>query len=304
MSELAVIGCVSVDTIRVPGTVMEEVFGGSAGYAAVAASFFTKVHLVSNIGPDYPPHLLDQLKYLGIDISGLRVADGKSTHFDVEYDGELASEHYHEVEMNVANHDIVIPPEVEKCKYIYLSATDPEIQIGLMEKLRDDQIIALDTHAMWIKSKKEMVKKAFRMADIVFLNSDEAKDLTGLQIIKNAGVKIMEDGVDKLIIKKGSHGAVWFEPGNMYQVPAYDTPAMDIVDPTGCGDSTAGGFMGRLAANDGADIPLWDIYHKSLLFGMVAASFNLSDFSINNMLNITADDIWHRYDLFRDKLRI
>ncbi len=304
MSDLGIIGCVSVDTIRVPNRVEKEVFGGSGGYAAVAASFFTKVHLISNIGTDYPQVLLGQLEKLGINISGLNVLEGPSTHFDVEYDGELADEHYHVVDMNVGDGEIALPKDIDKCKFIYLSANDPEIQLDIMKKLNENQVIALDTHAMWIESKKDKVVEAFQNADIVFLNSNEAKMYSGKSIIKNAGKSIMEDGVDKLIIKKGSHGAVYFEPESMYQVPAFITLDMKVVDPTGCGDSTAGGFMGMLASNHGTKIELSDIYHKSLLFGMVMASFNLMDFSIKKMTEITMEDVWYRYDLFRDMLRI
>ena len=304
MSDLAVIGCVSIDNIRVPGKVYRNVFGGSAGYAAVAASFLTKVHLISNIGTDFLPEVMDQLVGLGIDTSGLRVIPGRSTHFDVEYGGELADEFYHAADMNVGDEEIVLPELVERCRYVYLSANDPEIQIEIMERLEGEHTIALDTHAMWIESKKEKVKEALEMADIVFINSNEAKMFSGKQIIKNAAKVIMEGGVRKLVIKKGAHGAIFFTPDSMYPMAAYDNVNMDIIDPTGCGDSTAGGFMGTLAANHGASIPLHNIYRKALLFGMVMASFNLMDFSIGKMLRIEKEDIWHRYDLFRDMLRI
>ena len=304
MSDLAVIGCVSIDNIRVPGKVFRNVFGGSGGYAAVAASFFTGVHLVSNIGTDFPDSTLKDLIRRGIDTSGLRIIDGRSTHFDVEYGGELADEYYHVVEMNVGNEEIQIPDSIKDCRYVYISANDPDIQIDIIERLPGDHVVALDTHAMWIDSKIEKVREAFRLADIVFLNSNEAKRFSGKRMIKNAAKMIMEGGVDKLIVKKGAHGAIFFSPDRMIPVSAYETLDVDIVDPTGCGDSTAGGFMSTLAADHGSREPLNDIYRKALLFGMVMASFNMMDYSIGKMLEIDREDVWHRYDRFRDMLRV
>jgi len=304
MSDLAIIGCVSIDNIRVPGRVLRNVFGGSGGYAAVAASFFTRVHLISNIGTDYPEAMLERLRGLGIDTSGLRVVEGKTTHFDVEYGGELADEYYHAADMNVGNDEIIIPDSMEEYKYVYLSANDPDNQIDIMKRLGEQHVVALDTHAMWIESKIDRVREAFSMADIVFLNSNEAKKYSGKRIIKNAAQVIMDGNVDRLIIKKGSHGAIFFTPQRMIPVAAYSNMDLNIVDPTGCGDSTAGGFMGTLAANDGAVVPLNDIHRKALLFGMVMASFNLMDYSITKMLDIDREDVWHRYDHFRDMLRI
>ena len=304
MSDLAVIGCVSIDNIRVPGKVLHNVFGGSGGYAAVAASFFSKVYLVSNIGTDFPKETLQKLEGLGIETGGLRVIEGKSTHFDVEYGGELADEYYHAADINVGNEEIVIPDVIKNCKYVYLSANDPDIQIDLMKRLDDEQVIVMDTHAMWIESKKERVREAFRLADIVFVNSNEAKMYSQKKIIKNAARCIMDEGVEKLIIKKGAHGAILFTPDDMYQASAFDNLEIEKVDPTGCGDSTAGGFVGTLAANDGAKVPLINVYKKALLFGMVTASFNLMDYSIHKMLDISREDVWHRYDRFRDMLRI
>ena len=173
-----------------------------------------------------------------------------------------------------------------------------------MKRLGEQHVVALDTHAMWIESKIDRVREAFSMADIVFLNSNEAKKYSGKRIIKNAAQVIMDGNVDRLIIKKGSHGAIFFTPQRMIPVAAYSNMDLNIVDPTGCGDSTAGGFMGTLAANDGAVVPLNDIHRKALLFGMVMASFNLMDYSITKMLDIDGEDVWHRYDHFRDMLRI
>ena len=298
------IGCVSIDNIRFPGKVLRDVFGGSGGYAAVAASFFSKVYLISNIGTDFPKETLRRLEKLGIDTIGLRVIEGKSTHFDVEYGEELADEFYHAADMNVGNEEIIIPDAVGRCKYVYISANDPDIQIDLMKRMDDDKIIVLDTHAMWIENKKARVEEAFRMADIVFVNSNEAKMFSRKKIIKNAAKVIMELGVEKLVVKKGAHGAILFTPDEMYQAAAYDDLDIEKIDPTGCGDSTAGGFVGTLAANDEAAVPLNNVYKKALLFGMVTASFNLMDYSINKMLEISTEDIWHRYDRFRDMLRI
>jgi len=304
MSDLAVIGCVSIDNIRVPGKIYQNVFGGSGGYAAVAASFFTKVHLISNIGTDFPAETLDKLKGLGINTSGLRVIEGKSTHFDVEYGGELADEYYHAADMNVGNDEIVLPELINECKFVYLSANDPDIQIDIMYRLKKGITIALDTHAMWIESKRDRVLKAFEMADIVFVNSNEAKMFSGKRIVKNAAKAIMEEGVERLVIKKGAHGGILFTAAEMYPMAAYDDLDMLIVDPTGCGDSTAGGFMGTLAANDDAIVKLNNIYKKALVFDMVTASFNLMDYSIHKMLTIDREDVWHRYDRFRDMLRM
>lgn len=304
MANLTVIGCVSVDNIRVPGHAVRDVFGGSAGYAAMAASFFTDVALVSTIGTNYPQEILNTLRAKGIDIDGLRVLRGKSTHFDVEYDEELFEATYHAVDLNVLDEGILLPKDARRSKFIYISANDPDIQLALIDQLASSQVVATDTHSMWIETKREMVKQVMERIDIMFANNVEVCKFSERQSLKHAAKKIMALGVKHLIVKKGQHGAILFSDGKMYPAIAYDTYDMNIVDPTGCGDTVAGGYMGVLAGNRQHFEELNDIHLKALIFGLVVASFNIMDFSIGKLLSIAPDEIWRRYDRFRDMIRL
>jgi sugar/nucleoside kinase (ribokinase family) len=304
MSTLAIIGCVSIDNIRVPGRQVTNVFGGSAGYAAIAASFFTDVALISNVGSDFPATIYDMLKSRNINLEGLRRCEGKSTHFDIEYDEELFEATYHAADLNVLNDGLVLPENIRDSKFIYISANDPEIQLELIDKLDREQIIGTDTHSMWIEQKREQVRDVMERVDIMFANNVEVCKFAGKQSLKSAAKQIMELGVKQLIVKKGQHGAILFTDNKMYPAIAYDTYNMEIVDPTGCGDTVAGGFMGVLAGNTQHKEELNEVYIKALIFGLVVASFNIMNFSISKLLAISTEDIWRRYDRFRDMIRL
>jgi sugar/nucleoside kinase (ribokinase family) len=303
-SKLAVIGCVSVDCIRVPGKTVKNVFGGSAGYAAIAASFFTNVALISTVGDDYPAELLEILKSRNIDTDGLKFVEGKTAHFDVEYDEELFEAFYHKADLNVLQNGITVPEEHRDARTVYISANDPEIQLELIDELSPSAIIGADTHSMWIEKKREYVEELIKKVDVMFMNNVEVCKFSNKESLKASAQQIMSLGLPKLVVKKGQHGAVLFANEKMYPAIAYETYDMAIVDPTGCGDTVAGGFMGVIASENTAKEKLNELYLKALIFGLVVASFNIMDFSIYKLLKITKEDIWRRYDRFRDMIRL
>jgi sugar/nucleoside kinase (ribokinase family) len=304
MSRLTIIGALSIDDIKVPGRVVKNVFGGAAGYAAIASSFFTDTAIVSNIGTDYPDEFLELLKSRGINIDGLRRLDGYSSHFEVEYDEELYTAKYQTVDLNVLSERILLPSFVRDSKYVYLATNDPEIQLALIDKLSSSQRIATDTHSIWIEKKRDSVREVMEKVDIVFADDVEVCQFGNKQRLKSAAEEILKLGVSKLIVRKGEHGAILFADNKMYPAIAYDTYDMELVDPTGYGGTVAGGFLGMLADEENHEEALNNIHLKALAFGLVIASFKVMDFSINSLLTITKEDIWRRYDRFRDMLSL
>jgi sugar/nucleoside kinase (ribokinase family) len=301
---LTVIGALSIDDIRVPGKTVSGIFGGAAGYAAIAASFFTPTALVSNIGTDYPSEFLDILRARNINLDGIRRCDGNSSRFVLEYDDELYNAKYIVADLNVLTERIIIPGYARNSKYVYLATNDPDIQLVLIEKLSSSQLIATDTHALWIANKKDEVRRVMEQVDIMFMDDTEVCQFGGKLSLKNAAEQILKLGVSKLVVKKKEHGAILFADNKMYPSIAYDTYDMKIVDPTGYGGILAGGFLGVIAENERCEEKLNNIYLKALAFGLVISSFKMEDFSINNLLTITKEDIWRRYDRFRDMLSL
>jgi sugar/nucleoside kinase (ribokinase family) len=301
---LTVIGALSIDTIKASGRTEKNIFGGSAGYASIAASFFTNVNLVSNIGTDYPPEFIEILKKRNINIQGVRRIEGLSSHFEVCYDDELCTPTYETIELNVLNDRIVIPDFARNTKYVYLATNDPEIQLTLIEKLSSAQIVATDTHSTWIEKKYDCVKTVMERVDIMFMDDTEVCLFGRKHRLRNAASEILKLGVSKLVVKKREHGAILFADNKMYPAIGYDTYDMNVIDPTGYGGTIAGGFIGVLADDEMREEKLNNIYLKALAFALVVASFKIEDFSILNLLRITKEDIWRRYDRFRDMLSL
>jgi len=304
--KFAAIGALSLDRIRFKdGRTYEGVFGGSAGYAAVGASFFGSSSIVTNVGKDYPAEFLEKLEDRGIDTSGIRMLKEElSSRFSISYDDELTEKEGTTIELNALLAGINIPENIQDCKYVFIAGNDPTLQLAIMDELKGEHTIAVSTHMHWIREQPDLVLEVIRRSNIVFINDKELCVLTGKKQLRNAGQELFKYGISLLIVKKGEHGAVLFQKDRIYPVISYDRMDMVSVDPTGCGGILVGAFMGFLASNGEKREPLKNEYFKALAFGLVVRSFKIEDVSYRRLLTLKREDIWRRYDHFRDMLTL
>lgn len=297
MGKLVVVGPVSLDHIKTPFGEVKSTLGGAAAYFALAASFFTDVALVSNIGEDFPHQVILKLRDKGINVTGIRKREGKSAHFDMEYDESLYDVKYHAIELGVTSLDMVIPPHFHEAEMLYLATSDPETQLRLMGKSKA-KLKAIDSHAHWIDTKRKDVEEAIKKSDICFLNDIEARKLTNERNLIKAGRKILAHGPKVAVIKKGEHGALVFSENSLTAFPA--VPLADVTDPTGCGDSFAGGFCGYLCERGLSQ----ESIKGALVYGNVIASFVAEGFGTQRLWTLRAFELQRRIEEFKKMLSV
>jgi sugar/nucleoside kinase (ribokinase family) len=296
MVDVIMVGTVALDSVRTPFGEVEETLGGSSVYASVAASLFSQVGLVGVIGKDFPQKHLDFLKQKGIDLAGLETADGDTFRWKGYYEYDMNQAHTLDTRLNVLSQfNPKLPESYRDCRYVFLANTDPEIQLNVYDQMRKPKLVMLDTMNFWIENKKEALKKIIEKVDVLLTNDAEARQFFGTPNLVKAGRSFLEMGPKAVIIKKGEHGALLFTDGQCFSAPAY--PLENLVDPTGAGDSFAGGFIGWLAKTD--DISPRNM-RKAVVFGSSVASYNAEDFSLNKLQRINRDDIFNRYMMFQD----
>jgi len=303
-NRVTTVGALSLDTVNFhDGRSINNVFGGSAGYAAMGASFFTDVLLVSNVGRDYPGEFLKNLNSRGIDTTGVAGFDNEeSTRFSITYDEELVEMEGTLVDLNVLEKGIRLPVDIGESRYVYVAGNDPTVQLKVLKELGSEQVKAVSTHMHWINEKPELVREVIGNSDIVFIDERDVRKLTGIKQLKKASTVFFDLGISVLVVKKGEHGALLFQGDRVYPFIAYDRLDMENMDPTGCGGVLVGAFLGFLAKNDGMAEPLLDRYFKALAFGLVVRSFKIEADSYTRLLDLSSEDIWRRYDQFRDVL--
>jgi sugar/nucleoside kinase (ribokinase family) len=296
MVDVIMVGTVALDSVKTPFGEVEETLGGSSVYASVAASLFAKVGLVGVIGKDFPQRHIDFLKEKGIDLAGLETADGDTFRWKGYYEYDMNQAHTLDTRLNVLSRfNPKLPQTYRDARYVFLANTDPEIQLNVLEQIRKPKLIMLDTMNFWIDNKKDALKKVIEKVDVMLTNDAEARQFFGTPNLVKAGKAFLEMGPKAVIIKKGEHGAILFTGDQCFSAPAY--PLEELVDPTGAGDSFAGGFIGWLAKTD--DISPRNM-RKAVVFGSAIASYNAEDFSLNKLKKIDRDDIFNRYMMFQD----
>jgi sugar/nucleoside kinase (ribokinase family) len=296
MVDVIMVGTVALDSVRTPFGEVEETLGGSSVYASVAASLFSQVGLVGVIGKDFPQKHLDFLRQKGIDLAGLETADGDTFRWKGYYEYDMNQAHTLDTRLNVLSQfNPKLPETYRDCRYVFLANTDPEIQLNVYNQMRKPKLVMLDTMNFWIENKKDALKKIVEEVDVLLTNDAEARQFFGTPNLVKAGRSFLDMGPKAVIIKKGEHGALLFTDGQCFSAPAY--PLENLVDPTGAGDSFAGGFIGWLAKTD--DISPRNM-RKAVVFGSAVASYNAEDFSLNNLKRINRDDIFNRYMMFQD----
>jgi sugar/nucleoside kinase (ribokinase family) len=296
MVDVIVAGTVALDSIKTPFGEVKEILGGSAVYASVAAKNFTSPGIVAVIGKDFPKKHIDFLETMGVDISGLETQSGDTFRWEGYYDYDMNQVHTVDTKLNVlASFDPKVPDAYRSAKYVFLANTDPEIQMKTLKQMHKPKLVMMDTMNFWITSKKEELKRMIEQVDVIVTNDAEARQFFDTPNLISAGRSFLNMGPKAVIIKKGEHGAILFTENSCFSAPAY--PLEKLVDPTGAGDSFAGGFIGWLAKTD--DISPRNM-RKAVIFGSAIASFDTEDFSLNKLKTITKDDIFSRYMMFQD----
>ncbi len=296
-----VVGTVTLDTVETPQKRVEDVLGGSGTYAAVAASFFGNlVRLIGVVGADFPQTYTDFLQTQGICLEGLkRVAGGKTFRWGGRYAEDFNVRDTLFTELNViADFHPTLPDTYKETPYLFLANDPPQLQLSIIEQVSKPKLIVCDTMDFWIHEEREALEKTIERVDILILNDSEAKLLTGESNLLNAARAILRKGPQRVIIKKGEHGAISITKSSFFSAPAY--PLTQVTDPTGAGDSFAGGFMGYLASV--GDVSEGSI-RKAMMYGTVVASFNIEDFSINRQKSVQFDEIEERYRELEDAVR-
>jgi len=287
----------ALDSVRTPAGEVKDALGGAADYSSVAASFFSPVQLVGVVGDDFPQTHLDYLKSRNIDLAGVQtIPGGKTFRWAGYYDFDLNVAHTLDTQLNVfADFKPVLPEAYKAAKYVFLANIDPELQLEVLSQVTNPTLTVCDTMNFWIDGKRDALLEVLKRVDVAFLNDAEARQLTGKLSVVQAAQALQEIGPKTVIIKKGEHGALLFGEGRHFAAPSY--PLEEISDPTGAGDSFAGGFIGYVAAQDDTS---FDTFRRAVVYGSVMASYNVEDFSLNRLRTLTPADIASRYRQFQE----
>ena len=273
--------------------------GGSAVYFSYAASYFTPVRLVGVVGDDWPDELTHVLQSRRIDTSGLQVVPGTKTfHWQGRYSANMNDRETIDVQLNVyGNHQPRLNDVHRRSPFLFLANGSPRLQLDVLDQMTGPQLVVADTMDLWIEHEREPLLRLLQRVDGLVLNDSEAQQLTGCQNIVQAGTRVLELGPAFVVIKKGEHGAVFFSKHETYTLPAF--PTKDVVDPTGAGDSFAGGMMGYLT-EQGNFAP--ETLKRAMAYGILVASFTVEDFSLDRLRGIERDEIELRMERYRKML--
>ena len=295
--QILVVGSVAYDTVKTPAGKRESQLGGSACYFSTSASYFTDVGLIGVVGRDFDPDDLDMLKRHGIDTSGLIEADGKTFRWFGEYMEDINTAVTLDTQLNVfGGFDPELCDAHSNTPYLFLANIDPTIQIKVLDSMSEKpKMVACDTMNLWIDVARPALNDLIRRVDILIINEDEAKQLTGEANLARAAHAILDLGPSSAIIKRGEYGVALFGDDFSFAAPAY--PLDQVIDPTGAGDSFAGGFMGYIASVDRID---QDALRTASIAGSTMASFAVEDFGLERIKILTKADIESRFDAFTD----
>ncbi len=290
-----IVGSVAFDNVKTPLGEVQDALGGAAVYSAVAASFFSPIKLVGVVGEDFPQKHMRFLASRNVDLAGLQRLAGKTFRWVGHYDGDLSQAHTLKTELNVFEHFRPrIPVDYRKAKYVFLANIDPELQLQVLDQVGCPELTVCDTMNYWIENKRDALLEVLKRVDVAFMNDGEARELCGTTSLVTAARQIRDFGPSAAVIKKGEHGALLVTDSAHFAAPSY--PLEQVVDPTGAGDSFAGGFIGHLATtNDISEANM----RKAVICGSTIASFNVEDFSLKRLATLTPEDIAERYREFR-----
>jgi len=291
---LLVVGSVAFDSVKTPFGEADEVLGGSATYFSTAASYFTDVNLVAVVGEDFPEKHINFLKSRRIDTTGLQREAGRTFRWKGEYGYDLNSARTLDTQLNVfESFKPEIPEKYKTSDVVFLANIDPVLQRDVLHQIDKPKLVACDTMNFWIEGKKDELVKTLAEVDVLLINEGEVRELAGEPNLVKAAKTVMAMGPSTLVVKRGEYGALMFSGDEVFSAPAY--PLESVFDPTGAGDSFAGGFVGYLDNVRNFD---GKYLRQAIIFGSVMASFNVEDFSLNRMRSLDYKEIESRYREF------
>ena len=295
MGKLLVVGSVALDTVKTPFGEVTEVLGGSATYFSTAASYFTSVDLIAVVGHDFPDQYVNFLKGRGIDLAGLERRPGSTFRWKGEYSHQLNEAHTLDTRLNVfETFRPKIPEQYRSPEVLFLGNIDPELQHDVLQQVKRPALVACDTMNFWINGKQDALWKVLAGIDVLIINDGEARALGGDPNLVKVAKKILSRGPKYLIVKRGEYGVLLFTGEHVFGAPAY--PLEEVRDPTGAGDTFAGGFLGYLAAT-GNRSPA--AMRQAIIFGSVMASFTVEAFSLDRLKNLDYKEIEERFRSFK-----
>lgn len=296
MIKLLVVGTVAYDSIETPFGKADNVLGGSALHFTNAASFFTDVGMVATVGNDFDLGGISFLKNRNVDMSGIKVDEGKTFRWEGKYGYDLNQAITLKTELNVVEtFKPRIPPDFSEADFVFLANIDPELQSYVIDQIKNpNTVVALDTMNFWIENKFNALIDVIKRVDMLVINEAELREISKEHNLVKGAKKIMEQGPSCIVAKRGEYGVLMLSREEIFLAPAY--PLEDVFDPTGAGDTFAGGLMGYLA-NVG-DISSETI-KQAIVMGSVMASFNVEDFSINRLKGLEYNEIRERYTAFK-----
>ena len=295
-SPVLVVGSVAFDTVRTPFGSGDEVLGGSGTYFSMAASFFTKVRLVAAVGEDFEDANAAPLRERGVDLDGLARIPGRTFRWEGEYGYDLNTAKTLRTELGVfATFRPRLSDAQRESGFVFLANIDPEIQTEVLDQVKGPRFVACDTMNFWIERKPDALRRTLSRVDALLINDAEARQLAEEPNLVRAAAAIRRMGPSTVVVKRGEYGAVMFSEGSIFSVPAY--PLESVLDPTGAGDSFAGGFMGHLA-RDGRLTT--ESFRQAVVLGSVMASLNVEDFSLRRLARTREEEIRARYRDFRE----
>ena len=293
---LVVVGSVAFDAVETPFGKCDKMLGGSASHFSISASFFTDVSIVGVVGGDFTEEDGEVFKIHNIGTHDLeRIQDGKTFRWAGRYEYDLNVAHTLDTQLNVfADFKPKLSEESKSSRLLFLGNIQPDLQREVREQMPNAELVALDTMNLWIENTRDSLLRTIKGVDVVIINDAEARQLTGIPNLIKAAREILTWGPRALIVKRGEYGAALFTPENYFAIPAY--PLESVFDPTGAGDTFAGGFMGYLASQEELDEAAM---RRAMIFGSVMASFNVEEFGTKRVRRLTHDEINERFRAFK-----
>jgi sugar/nucleoside kinase (ribokinase family) len=300
MSKCLIVGSVALDSIETPHGTVNAALGGSASYASASASYFTDVSIVGVVGTDFDPAHIAKFRSRGIDLSGLETVEGKTFHWSGYYEREMNQAHTHTTELNVfADFSPKLTEEQCNAEFVFLANIHPALQLDVLNKINKPRLVAIDTMNYWIEGQKQLLTKVVERCDILLVNDQEARQFCEKVNLIECGRDLLKLGPRTIVLKKGEHGALLFQKDRIVFFPAY--PLENIKDPTGAGDTFAGGMVGYLAR-------LGEVTDDNLVRGVLAgtcmASFVVEQFSLDRLLTVTDEELAQRASRIYEMVRL
>jgi len=295
-SPVLVVGSLGLDTLKTPFGEARDILGGTTSYFSLAARIYTDVRVVAVVGKDFPQEYRDLLERGPVDLRGLQVMDGKTFRWSGQYRFDMNVAETLDTQLNVfADFHPDLPRDYRRTAYVFLANIHPSLQLEVLEQVEGPKLVVADSMNLWIDTTKDTLTEVLRRADIVLLNDGEVRQFAGTPNLIAGGRAILDLGPRAVVIKKGEHGALLIsQDDGVFVAPAY--PQEDVRDPTGAGDSFAGGFIGYLASRDDTSSAA---IRRAIIHGCAVASFTVEDCGVRRLSAVTTQDVLQRYNTFR-----